>query len=118
MQIRYSLFRIRYYAPMHPTLDLFESCVQRHPQRPAAADQSLALDYAGFRALACGLAAQIESRTQQPHIGILLPSSSAAAVAIFACWYAGRTPVPLNFLLTPADLGRVIQDAGIDLVLT
>jgi long-chain acyl-CoA synthetase len=103
---------------MHPTLDLFESCVERHPQRPAAADQSLALEYAGFRALACGLANAIEAQTERPHVGILLPTSSAAAVSIFACWYAGRSPVPLNFLLTPADLGRVIADASIDLVIT
>ncbi|TWT43708.1 Long-chain-fatty-acid--CoA ligase [Phycisphaerae bacterium RAS1] len=52
------------------------------------------------------------------HIGILLPTSAAAAVSIFGCWYAGLTPVPLNFMLPPDELKRIVADAGITLIVT
>ena len=72
----------------------------------------------GLRAVACGLAAQIAEQTERPRVGILAPPSTACAVSVYACWYAGKTPVPLNFLLAPAELGKIIQDAGLDLVVT
>jgi long-chain acyl-CoA synthetase len=103
---------------MHPLLSEFEETVSRRPERLAACDQSLMLDYRGLRAAAAGLAARIATQTEQPRVGIMVPTSSACAAAIFACWYAGRTPVPLNYLLSPDELGKVIHDAGLDLALT
>lgn len=103
---------------MHPLLDEFERAAATYPDRPAAVDQSLALDYKSFRAVASGLAAQVAQLSKQPRVGIMAPTSAAAAVSIFATWYAGKTPVPLNFLLAPEELRKIIADSGIDLVLT
>lgn len=103
---------------MHPILSEFEQVVAGTPDRPAACDQSLVLDYQSLRAVAAGLAGRIASESAQPRVGIMAPTSSACAAAIFACWYAGKTPVPLNFLLGPDQLGKVIRDAGLDCVLT
>ncbi|MGD8450711.1 MAG: AMP-binding protein [Phycisphaerae bacterium] len=103
---------------MHPLLDAFERSVEQRPQRTAVADQSLVLEYRGLRAAACGLARQVQQQTQRTQVGILAPSSAAGAAAILACWYAGRVPVPLNFLLSPAELARVVENAEIDVVLT
>lgn len=105
-------------APIHPLLSIFEAHVARQPQHPAASDDHLALDYHGFRTAATQLAAHIAAQSAAPRVGVLAPASVAGATAVFACWYAGRVPVPLNFLLAPAELGRIIQDAGLDLVLT
>lgn len=102
---------------MHPLLDPFEKTCAARGNRPAACDQSLSLHYAGFRAVACGLAEQIDARTTRPRVGVLAPPSTACAAAIFGCWYAGRTPVPLSFLLAPDELVKIIRDAGIDLAL-
>lgn len=103
---------------MHPLLNAFERNVAASPDRPALCDQSLILDYQSLRAVAAGLAAQIQSETEQPRVGIMAPTSSACAASILACWYAGKTPVPLNFLLGPRELGQVVRDAGLDCVLT
>ncbi|MCH8804490.1 MAG: AMP-binding protein [Planctomycetes bacterium] len=103
---------------MHPLLDEFEKTCAERMDQPAACDPSLALDFKSFRAVACGLAAQIESQSEQPRVGILAPTSSACAAAIFACWYAGKTPVPLNFLLAPEELAKIVRDAGLDLIVT
>ncbi|MEM6394239.1 MAG: AMP-binding protein [Planctomycetota bacterium] len=64
------------------------------------------------------LAATIKQQTDRPHVGIMLPTSGAFAAALLATWQAGRVPVPLNYLLTPEDLRYVIEDAGLDCVLT
>lgn len=101
---------------MHPILDAFETAVAAHPDRLAASDPILALDYRSFRAVAGGLARGVASATDSPRVGILAPTSTACAVAVFAAWYAGRVPVPLNFLLPPGELAKIVRDAGIDLV--
>ncbi|MBK8915299.1 MAG: AMP-binding protein [Phycisphaerales bacterium] len=103
---------------MHPLLDRFEQVVRQHPARPAVADPVLSLSYAQLHAVAGGLAARIAALTDRPRVGILAPTSSACAAAILATWYAGRVPVPLNFLLAPNELARIIADAGIDAIVT
>ncbi len=101
---------------MHPVLDDLDRNAGDRGEQLAVADQSLKLDYRAFRAVAAGLGARIAAATECPRVGILAPTSSACAAAIFACWYAGRTPVPLNFMLAPAELRKIIHDAELDLV--
>lgn len=102
---------------MHPLLGPFERNATTLGDKPAAGDQSLALDYRSFRAITCGLAGRIAAASDNPHIGILAPTSAAGAVAIFACYYAGRVPVPLNYLLPPDRIARIVADAELDLIL-
>jgi len=103
---------------MHPLLDRFDRIAAQSADRPAAGDQSLALDYRALAAVSGGLAEQITRASQRPHVGILAPTSAACAAAIFACWRAGRVPVPLNFLLSPAEMAKIVADAELDLVVT
>lgn len=101
---------------MHPLLNQLEAHCAARPKHPAACDQALVLDYQSLRAVACGLAAQIAPQTDRPRVGILAPTSSACAAAVFACWYAGKVPVPLNFMLAPPELTKIVQDAELDLI--
>ncbi len=103
---------------MNPLLDHFETTCTQRPDQLAACDQSLTLDYKSLRAVAAGLAQQIRGSTQRARVGILAPTSAAGVAAMFACWYAGRVPVPINFLLSPPEIGRIIADAELDLLLT
>lgn len=102
---------------MHPLLDPLERNADDRGTHLAASDATLSLDYRSFRAIACGLGAQIAAQSERPRVGILAPTSTACAAAVFACWYAGRTPVPLNFMLAPRELERILRDAGLDLVI-
>ncbi len=102
---------------MHTLLDVFEKTCAARADRSAAADQSLMLDYKSFRAVAAGLAERIRAGTSRPRVGVLAPTSVAGAVALFAAWYAGKTPVPLNFLLSPQELAKIVRDADLDFVL-
>ncbi|MEM6551739.1 MAG: AMP-binding protein [Planctomycetota bacterium] len=64
------------------------------------------------------LAAAIKQHTDRPHVGIMLPTTGAFAATLLGTWQAGRVPVPINYLLSPDDLRYVLEDAGIDCVLT
>ncbi len=99
---------------MHPLLDQLERNVSERGDHLAACDDQMCLDYKTFRAVAGGLGRRLGEQTDNPRVGILAPTSSACAAAIFGCWYAGRTPVPLNFLLAPAEFARVVRDAELD----
>ncbi len=103
---------------MHPILDVIERHAGERAGHPAAIDPIVRFDYATFVAVARGLAGQIRDATQQPHVGVLVPTTAVGAASIVACWYAGRVPVPLNFLLAPEELARILRDAQIDFVVT
>ncbi len=64
------------------------------------------------------LAREIEQRTDQQHVGVMLPTSGMFPMAMIATWMLGRTLVPLNYLLKPDELGYVIRDAELDLCIT
>ena len=103
---------------MHPLLRLFERRVAETPAKLAACDQNLMFDFRSLRAVAIGLSKSIQVNSERTHIGIMAPTSAAGAAAILACWYAGRVPVPLNFLLGPEELAKVVCDADLDCILT
>jgi long-chain acyl-CoA synthetase len=57
-----------------------------------------------------------QSRAQ--NVGILLPTSGLFPAALLGAWQAGRTAVPLNYLLSRSDLEYIAKDAGLDAVVT
>jgi long-chain acyl-CoA synthetase len=64
------------------------------------------------------LAREIERTTTRPHVGLMLPTSGLTPVGILATWMLGRTIVPINYLLRPADRDYVIENAELDAVVT
>ena len=64
------------------------------------------------------LAREIERTTPRPHVGLMLPTSGLAPLTILATWMLGRTIVPINYLLRPADREHIIANAELDSVVT
>jgi long-chain acyl-CoA synthetase len=64
------------------------------------------------------LAREIERASGQPRIGVMLPTSGLFPMALLAAWCLGRTVVPLNYLLRREEIEFVIDDAGLDAVVT
>jgi len=89
-----------------------------HPFREMIVDDQRT--WRGFHVLVAAfhLAREIDRTTKRDHIGIILPTSGLYAVAIIAGWLLGRTIVPLNYLLKRDDLEYVINDAGLDAIVT
>src|SRR5205085_7283268 len=58
------------------------------------------------------LAAVLKERVKGDTVGILLLNSQKYIATMLGIWKAGKTAVPLNYLLPPADLGFIIKDSG------
>jgi long-chain acyl-CoA synthetase len=58
------------------------------------------------------LASRIRAEVPGDVVGILLLNSPAYLVSMLAIWRAGKTAVPLNYLLPPEDLGFILKDSG------
>ncbi len=64
------------------------------------------------------VARAIEQTTDAEHVGIMLPTSGLFPMSMLGTWMLGRTIVPLNYLLGAKELAYVIEDAGVDTVVT
>ena len=67
---------------------------------------------------AAGLGLLLSFQTRQPRVGILLPASAAFAASFYGTLLAGKTVVPINFLLGEKEIAHIIKDSGIDTVVT
>ncbi|MAE63309.1 MAG: long-chain fatty acid--CoA ligase [Phycisphaeraceae bacterium] len=90
----------------------------RTPRRVAVVDDQRAYTYSEILGGAMFLAERIDATTSARHVGILLPTGGAFPMALLGAWIAGRVAVPLNYLLKPDELAYVIQDSGVDTILT
>ncbi|HYE01689.1 MAG TPA: AMP-binding protein, partial [Phycisphaerales bacterium] len=68
--------------------------------------------------MAWHLATALRARCQSPTAGVLLPTSGLFPAAALGGWWAGKTVVPLNYLLKQEELQYVIDDCGTDTILT
>lgn len=57
-------------------------------------------------------------RFPEKNIGILLPASAGAYIVIFALHLAGKVPVMLNWTLGPRYLDQMVQQGGVETILS
>ncbi|RJP32061.1 MAG: long-chain fatty acid--CoA ligase [Phycisphaerales bacterium] len=76
------------------------------------------LTYRQVTALASVMRDVIDRRTTCPRVGILLPSGGAFAMTCFGALWASRVAVPLNLLLSAEELRGIVEDAGLDAIIT
>lgn len=100
---------------------LFESLfahADRQPQQTAVIDDSGRYTYQQLAAMAAGLGMYLAAQTKQPRVGLLLPASAGFVASFYGTLLAGKTPVPINFLLGDREIAHIIQDSAIDTVVT
>lgn len=90
----------------------------RHPRRTAVIDDRRSFTYGQLLAGAFYMADAISFATSRKHVGLMLPTSGAAPLALLGAWIAGKVPVPLNYLLAKEELRYVLRDSDIDTVVT
>ena len=96
---------------------LLES-VAAGPDRTAIVDGNVTLTYGQFAALAAAGSRLVPELTSAQNVGIALPPSAGFALCYFAVTGAGRTVVPVNFLLAGEELQHIVKDSAIDTVIT
>jgi len=99
-------------------VETFLDTCKRLARKTAVIDQNGAVTYEDLRTEAISKTTQLLSENTGSHIGILLPNCKEFVTTFYGILMAGKVPVPLNYLLSPAQLSYVIQNAGIDTVFT
>ena len=87
-----------------PLLRSIQRSLLRSAFSPVAVDDFRTWTGATTLVASWHLAREVERRSKAQNIGILLPTSGMFAPALLGTWMAGRTAVPLNYLLSRADL--------------
>ncbi|UCG31628.1 MAG: AMP-binding protein [Phycisphaerales bacterium] len=91
---------------------------RRYPSKLAVTDTHRRLTFKQLTTFAAAMRGIVRRKSGCPRIGLLLPSSAAMAGSFYGTLWAGKTAVPLNFLLQPRELEGVVADAQIDTVIT
>ena len=91
---------------------------RRSPRRVAVTDDQRQYSYATLLAGACFVRSALRRQTQNRHVGLMLPTSGAFNIGLLACWFDRRVAVPLNYLLAKEELETVIDDSGLDTIIT
>ncbi len=100
-------------------IDALLASTEKAPERVATSDPFGAeLTYAKLVKMAGAVRQVVEKSTRRPNVGIFGPSSPGFVMTWYGIVWAGRAAVPLNLLLHPEELCRIIKDAGLDLIIT
>jgi len=97
-------------------VDALIEAARRAPNAPAVADQHLSLNYRQLSRLSSVFRRLVARETTCPRVGLMLPASAVFPAALMGALWSGKTAIPLNFLLRPEELKRIVQDAQIDLI--
>lgn len=96
---------------------LFEHA-RRQPQHLAVIDDHGRFTYEQLARMTAGLSMYLSLKTQRSRVGLLLPPSAGFVASFYATLLAGKTAVPINYLLGEREIGHIIKDSEIDTVVT
>ncbi|MCA9130337.1 MAG: amino acid adenylation domain-containing protein, partial [Planctomycetales bacterium] len=110
----------REYPRDKSVIDLFEEQAERTPQARAVTFGASSLDYTTLNTKANQLARQLQSQgvTNGTFVGILLERSEQMVIATLAALKAGATYVPMDPEFPTDRLKLMVQDSGLDCLLT
>jgi len=92
--------------------EIFERAAQANAVGAAVVEENRQWSFAELSDEIDRAAAVISERVKGDTVGVLLLNSQKYVTTLFAVWKAGKTAVPLNYLLPPADIGFIIRDSG------
>ncbi|HEU5238283.1 MAG TPA: class I adenylate-forming enzyme family protein, partial [Pyrinomonadaceae bacterium] len=92
--------------------ELFERAARSKPSNIAVVEDTNRWTFAELADDVNKIAAILRERVQGQTVGVLLLNSQKYVATMLAIWKAGKTAVPLNYLLPPAELGFIIKDSG------
>jgi long-chain acyl-CoA synthetase len=98
--------------------EIFEKAVQDNRSRTAVVEEGRQWTFGELSDEVDRIAAVIRERIKGDTVGILLLNSQKYVSTLFAVWKAGKTAVPLNYLLQPQEIGFIIKDSGMSGLVT
>ena len=98
--------------------ELFEQAVNDHRARVALIEESKQWTFGDLSDDANRIAALLKQRVKGDTVGILLLNSQKYITALLGIWKAGKTAVPLNYLLPSTDLAFIVKDSGMSALIS
>lgn len=92
--------------------DVFDRVTASHAASIALIEENKRWTFAELADEANRIAAVLKEQVKGDTVGILLLNSQKYIATMLGVWKAGKTAVPLNYLLPPAELGFIIKDSG------
>jgi long-chain acyl-CoA synthetase len=90
----------------------------KQPQELAIIDDRGRYTYQQIAAMSAGLGMYLAAQTRKPHVGLLLPASAGFVASFYGTLLAGKSVVPINYLLGDREIAHVVADSGVDTVVT
>ena len=88
------------------------------PNEIALHDESGPRTFEQVAAAAAGIATYLRSFTARPNVGLMLPAGAGFVASFYGTLLAGKSVVPVNFLLSEREIAHIIADSGIDTLVT
>jgi long-chain acyl-CoA synthetase len=98
--------------------ELFERVVSTNPSHAAIIEDTNRWTFAELLDEANRIATTLKERVKGDTVGVLLLNSQKYLATMLGIWKAGKTAVPMNYLLPPAELGFIIKDSGMSAVVS
>jgi long-chain acyl-CoA synthetase len=92
--------------------EVFEKAAKASASRIAVVEDAKYWTFAELSDEVNRLATFLMEQVKGDTVGVLLLNSQKYVATMLAIWKAGKTAVPLNYLLPPAELGFIIRDSG------
>jgi long-chain acyl-CoA synthetase len=99
----------------------FSNCAQKHAQKTAIFYGELEISYAEILTHAQTIAAHLQNQLgvkPGDRVGLWLKNCPEFIPCVFGILQAGAVVVPINNFLKPAEVGYILNDGGIDVVIT
>jgi long-chain acyl-CoA synthetase len=92
--------------------DAFDRAAAANPSGTALVEDDRRWTFGELAAEVDAVAEMLREKVPGDTVGILLLNSQKYVTSLLGVWKAGKTAVPLNYLLPPQELGFIIKDSG------
>ncbi|MGD0463008.1 MAG: AMP-binding protein [Tepidisphaeraceae bacterium] len=90
----------------------------RTPSDIALHDESGPRTFEQLAATAAGIATHVSGFTTRGNVGLMLPAGAGFVASFYGTLLAGKSVVPVNFLLSEREIAHILADSGIDALVT
>jgi long-chain acyl-CoA synthetase len=118
MPVQVGLSRLVYSGPMNWLPDAFDKAARANRSRTALVEEDRSWTFGELAEESDAIAAMLREKVAGHAVGVLLLNSQKYVTTLLGVWKAGKTPVPLNYLLPPQELAYIIKDSGMSALIT
>jgi long-chain acyl-CoA synthetase len=98
--------------------EIFDRVAETNPSRVALVEEGRQWNFGELADEVERVAGAVREKVKGNTVGILLLNSQKFVTTLLGVWKAGKTAVPLNYLLPPPDIGFIVRDSGMSALIS